>query len=806
MCQICGMPGLNYGNASAYDGEFRNFGGSGGNSATTQALTGNQNVDGVISGLKWAGGTLTYSFPTLASQYESGISEKDSGFAVASEALKTATRYAMNLVSEYTNLATTEVDPSTTNADVRTAISTEANPTAYAYYPSNGSSGGDIWYGTNYPQYQNPIKGQYAWTTVIHELGHALGLKHGHETGGPANTAMQSAFDQMAYSVMTYRSYQNGPLTGYSNELNGYAQTYMMYDIAALQQMYGANFNTRSTNTTYSWSSTTGEMSINGAGQGAPGGNRIFMTVWDGGGTDTYDFSNYTNSLTINLSPGSFSITSSTQRANLGGGNTAPGNVFNALMYNNDTRSLIENAIGGSSNDSITGNDADNDLDGRGGTDTLTGGNGNDTYRVDLSTDVVVESSGQGTDRVISTAVSFTLSAHVENLVMTGTAVTGNGNELDNDIDGSGSAQNLVLAGLDGNDTMRGGSGRDAINGGAGVDYIYGGSNVDDLRGDAGDDRLWGEDGDDLFVGGAGADIFTGGSGRDEVAYQTASSGVFVDLAQDIGRYGDAEGDRFGSIENLIGSAHNDELLGDNGDNWIYGLAGNDFLRGDTGADILIGGGGADNLTGGSGEDSTSYHNSDSGVRVVLFQGIGRYGDAEGDVFGSIEEVIGSQYVDTIFGDNAANRLYGLGGADEIYGETGNDSIDGGDGNDYLHGGDGLDTLFGRAGQDTLIGGSDADTFMFTSTSDSLVASADTISDFSQAQGDQINLAGIDANSGAGGDQAFAFIGNGAFTSTAGQLRFSAGVLEGDVNGDGVADFRVNVTGLVTMVAGDFVL
>ncbi len=96
---------------------------------------------------------------------------------------------------------------------------------------------------------------------------------------------MQSAYDQMAYSIMTYRSYAGASTTGgYTNETNGYAQTFMMYDIAALQTMYGANFNTNSGNTTYSWCATTGEMFINGVGQGAPGGNRIFMTLWDGNG------------------------------------------------------------------------------------------------------------------------------------------------------------------------------------------------------------------------------------------------------------------------------------------------------------------------------------------------------------------------------------------------------------------------------------------------------------------------------------------------------------------------------------------
>ena len=82
----------------------------------------------------------------------------------------------------------------------------------------------------------------------------------------------------------------------------------MMYDIPALQYIYGANFAINGTNSVYTWSPTTGEMSINGVGQGAPGDNLIFMTIWDGGGTDTYDLSNYSTSLTVNLSPGDWSV------------------------------------------------------------------------------------------------------------------------------------------------------------------------------------------------------------------------------------------------------------------------------------------------------------------------------------------------------------------------------------------------------------------------------------------------------------------------------------------------------------------
>jgi serralysin len=414
MCIACGYNPMSYDGSShsasgstetpIYGGatsETPVYGGSGGNTAVSQGSSGNINTDGVLSGLKWSGATLTYSFPTLTSQYESGYSETSNNFMPAPAATQTAVRYAMNLISQYTNLVTSEVSPST-SADVRVAFSDSANPTAYAYYPSNGTKGGDVWYGSSYAVYQNPIKGQYAWATTIHELGHALGLKHGHETGGPSNTAVSSAYDQMAYTVMTYRSYENGPTTGYTNETNGYAQTYMMYDIAALQTMYGANFNTNSGDTTYSWNASTGQMSINGIGQGAPGGNRVFMTIWDGNGIDTYDFSNYATNLTVNLAPGAFSITSSTQLANLGNGHYAPGNIFNALQYNGDLRSLIENANGGSGNDSITGNAANNALNGNGGNDTLRGDGGNDTLDGGSGTDTAVFSAALSTYTLVN--------------------------------------------------------------------------------------------------------------------------------------------------------------------------------------------------------------------------------------------------------------------------------------------------------------------------------------------------------------------------------------------------------------------
>ncbi len=84
----------------------------------------------------------------------------------------------------------------------------------------------------------------------------------------------------------------------------------MMLDIAALQEMYGANYTTNSDATAYTFSALTGEFFINGVSQGVPAGNRIFRTIWDGGGVDTYDFSNYSTNQQIDLAPGGVSLMS----------------------------------------------------------------------------------------------------------------------------------------------------------------------------------------------------------------------------------------------------------------------------------------------------------------------------------------------------------------------------------------------------------------------------------------------------------------------------------------------------------------
>ncbi len=362
--------------------------------------TNNSEIDGLLSGYKWSG-SFTYSFPDGSADYSTpyhGNGEPTTGFAQAPSQVQAAINYAVELTLSYTNA---NIQYAGTNgADIMVAQSPTANPTSYAYSPSNVSSGGDIWFGTAF-NYSLASLGNYYFMAALHEVGHAVGLKHSHETGGVANVSLPSVHDNSEYTVMSYRSYDGGSVTGTTNETYGYPQTYMANDILALQTLYGANYANHSENSVYSWSSTTGQKFINDVAQLAPGGgsggsaNRIFETVWDGGGVDTYDLSNYTTNLRIDLNPGASSVFSSTQLAYLGNGHYAAGNVYNAYLYNNDPRSYIDSVIGGSGDDTFIGNEIANVLNGGAGNETITGGGGNDTIIGGPGTDTAVYSHNQ---------------------------------------------------------------------------------------------------------------------------------------------------------------------------------------------------------------------------------------------------------------------------------------------------------------------------------------------------------------------------------------------------------------------------
>jgi serralysin len=268
-----------------------------------------------------------------------------------------------------------------------------------------------------------------------------------------------------------------------------------MLDIAALQAMYGADYTHRAGNTRYSWDPNTGETFIDGIGQGRPGEgsvgqtNRIFLTIWDGGGTDTYDLSNYANGVLVDLAPGAHSVLSTSQLAVLDvrDGTQARGNVFNSLLYQGNTASLIENAIGGAGADTLLGNVGANRLEGGAGqdrlegregpdlliggagADTLIGGTGHDVFLIQDTLDTIIELPGEGIDTLlVETASAATLPDGVEILRLgsAGRIATGN------------AAGNLLIGGA-GNDCLDGRGGADVIIGGPGADTLTGGLGAD---------------------------------------------------------------------------------------------------------------------------------------------------------------------------------------------------------------------------------------------------------------------------------------------------------------------------------------
>ena len=346
----------------------------------TVSPTNDPYVNGVLAGVKWTAETLSFSFPTNPGVYGQnyGYSENSAQFGHFNNVQEQATRTILDFYASVADIHFVEINETfNQHATLRFAES-NAPSTAWAYYPSQGQLGGDVWLRHSLSLYNSPVKGNYGYTTLLHEIGHALGLKHPHEGEGYFHR-MPHDYDSVEYSVMSYRSYVGASKGAYSNGTWSFPQTLMMYDIAAIQTLYGANYLTNSGDTTYHWDTSTGEFYINGEGQGTPIGNRVFMTLWDGGGRDTYDFSNYTTNLNIDLQPGGWSIISAEQLASLAYQRYAHGNIANALLYHNNPASLIEDVIGGSGDDVIVGNIADNTLTGGQGNDFLDGGIGADT-------------------------------------------------------------------------------------------------------------------------------------------------------------------------------------------------------------------------------------------------------------------------------------------------------------------------------------------------------------------------------------------------------------------------------------------
>ena len=316
------------------------------------------------------------------------------------------------------------------------------NITAFAWQVDDyWSTAGDIWLDTNHNG-ADLGKGTYEFLTLIHEIGHAMGLAHPHEGGAQT---LQSELDFINYTVMSYESPDWAYFGSGSNRDITISDSLMVYDIQALQYMYGANNDYNSGNTKYEFDPT----------------KPTSLTIWDSGGEDLLDFSNFNYGCRIDLNDGAYST------IKYAGWN--PVNNF-GIAFN----TFIENVSGSQANDTIIGNELDNEISGnngndtlyggagndvfnwaegsRGGTDTMYGGSGNDIYVLsNAGSDVVVELAQEGTDLVYTTT-SYSAPSNVENVFGFGNqgSLTIKGNNLDN-----------VLCGSELNDILEGGGGAD---------------------------------------------------------------------------------------------------------------------------------------------------------------------------------------------------------------------------------------------------------------------------------------------------------------------------------------------------------